>query len=118
MSISQSGATGLERLIWLKYYIVLKRQISFNLELDPVKNTHYIKKASNKSLELNFIHKSLLAHMSVSPPPPQSGAMGAKRLIWLKYYIVLKWQITFRRILVCVNVYTCVCKVPSNGLNA
>ncbi len=30
--------------------------------------------------------------MSISP---RSGARGLKRLIWLKYYIVLKWQITF-----------------------
>ncbi len=40
--------------------------------------------------------------MSVSP---QSGAGGCERLIWLKYYIVLKWQITFRRILVIGDKY-------------
>ncbi len=40
----QSGARGLERLIWLKYYIVLKMQITFNLGLSAAKNTHYIKK--------------------------------------------------------------------------
>ncbi len=45
MSISPgSGARGLERLIWLKYCFVLKRQNTFNLELYAVKNTHQIKK--------------------------------------------------------------------------
>ncbi len=34
--------------------------------------------------------------MSISsPPPPQSGAIGRKRLIWLKYYNVMKQQIRF-----------------------
>ncbi len=51
------------------------------------------KKASNKScLELNFIQKNQRAHISVSP---QSGARGCEGLIQLKYYIVLKRQITF-----------------------
>ncbi len=46
MSISpQSGAGGLERLTWLKYYIVLKLQITFNLGLNAAKNTHYIEKS-------------------------------------------------------------------------
>ncbi len=32
MSIaSRDGARQLERLIWMKYYIVLKRQITFNI---------------------------------------------------------------------------------------
>ncbi len=45
MSISpQSGAKGLERLIWLKCFIVLKRQITFNLGLTATKNVYYIKK--------------------------------------------------------------------------
>ncbi len=40
MSIpSQSGASGQERLIWLKYYIVLKRQITFNLGWNADKST-------------------------------------------------------------------------------
>ncbi len=39
MSISAiSEARGLERLIWLKYYIVLKHQNTFNLELNATKN--------------------------------------------------------------------------------
>ncbi len=42
---SQSGARGLERLIWLKHYIVLKRQITFNLGLNAAKNMHHIKKS-------------------------------------------------------------------------
>ncbi len=46
MSIShRSRAWELERLIWLKYYIVLKRQITFNLRLNTAKNTHHLKKS-------------------------------------------------------------------------
>ncbi len=33
---------GLERLIWLKYYDVQKRQITFTLGLDVAKNTDYM----------------------------------------------------------------------------
>ncbi len=54
MSISssvQSGARGLERLIWLKYYIGLKLQITFTLGLNAAKNTHYIEKVSNKTAQ-------------------------------------------------------------------
>ncbi len=40
-----SGARGLERLIWLKYYIVQKLRITFKLELNADKSTHYIKKS-------------------------------------------------------------------------
>ncbi len=35
--------------------------------------------------------------------PPPCGGRGLERLI---YYIVLKWQITFMCMLVCVNAYT------------
>ncbi len=47
MSISpQSGVRRLERLIWLKYYIVLKKQIiTFNLGLNTDKNTDYTEKS-------------------------------------------------------------------------
>ncbi len=46
MSISpRSGARGLERLIWLKYYIVLNQQITFNLGPNAAKNTHLIEKS-------------------------------------------------------------------------
>ncbi len=42
--------------------------MKFSLELNVAKNTHYIKKASNKSCsELNFVHKIPRAHMSISP---------------------------------------------------
>ncbi len=45
MSISpQSGARGLEKLIWLKYYNEQKRQITFTLGLNAVKNTPYMRK--------------------------------------------------------------------------
>ncbi len=45
-----SRARDLERLIWLKYYIVLKLQITFNLDTfnfgsNATKNTYYIKKS-------------------------------------------------------------------------
>ncbi len=39
------GARGLEGLIRLQYYIVLKRQITFNLGLNTAKNTHHMKKS-------------------------------------------------------------------------
>ncbi len=39
----ENGGKGLERLIWLKYYIVLKWQITFNFGLNGAKNTHHIK---------------------------------------------------------------------------
>ncbi len=75
------------------------------------------KKAWNKSCsELNFIQKSSRRICLSVPPPLQSGARGQERLICLKYYMILKWQITFRHILACVNAYTFVCKVPSNIL--
>ncbi len=45
MSISdQSGPSGLERLIWLKYFNVLKWQIKFTLRLNAEKNTNYMEK--------------------------------------------------------------------------
>ncbi len=71
----QSGDRGLERLIWLKYYIALNWRITFNLGLNAAKNTHPIKKASNKSCsELNFVQKSPWAHMSIPPPEWSKGA--------------------------------------------
>ncbi len=56
----RNGARDLERLIWLKYYFVLKWQNIFNLELNTAKSMHHIKKkGSNKSCsELNFVQKS------------------------------------------------------------
>ncbi len=51
------------------------------------------KKDSNKRCsKLNFVKKTLQAHMSISP---RSDARELERLIWLKYYFVLKWQNTF-----------------------
>ncbi len=44
----RSGATRLERLIWLKYYNVQKRQIIFTLGLNAAKNTDFMKKAEVK----------------------------------------------------------------------
>ncbi len=39
------GARGVEKLIQLKYYVVLKRRITINLGLNAAKNTHHIKKS-------------------------------------------------------------------------
>ncbi len=53
MSISpKSGARGLERLIQLKYNVVLKRQITINLGLNTAKSSIALKKASNKSYSI------------------------------------------------------------------
>ncbi len=55
-----SGARGLERLIQLKYYVVLKRQITINLGLNAAKNMHYIKKkgsSKSDSIRNNFYLK-------------------------------------------------------------
>ncbi len=85
----RSGVRGLQWLIWLKYYNVQKRQITFTLWLDTAKNTDYMEKTSDKScLELNFLQKSQWAHMSTFP---QSGTRGLQRLMSLKYYNVEKW---------------------------
>ncbi len=68
MSISpRSGARGLEKLIWLKYNIILKRENTFALGLNAAKICITYKKASDKGcLELNFVQKSLRAHISIS----------------------------------------------------
>ncbi len=51
----RSGARGLEKLIWLKYF-VLKRKNIFNSEINTAKSMRQIKKAPNKSCsELNFV---------------------------------------------------------------
>ncbi len=69
MSISpKSGAMELQKSVCLKSYNAQKREIRFTLGLNAAKNTHYMKKALNKScLEMNFLQKSLRAHMSISP---------------------------------------------------
>ncbi len=60
MSISPwSGARGFERLMGLKYFYVLKRQITVTLGLNSDKNTDYMEKALSKScLELHFLQTS------------------------------------------------------------
>ncbi len=45
-----SEAAGLKRLIWLKYYFVLKWKDTFNLGLNAAKNTHHIKKRFKQKL--------------------------------------------------------------------
>ncbi len=94
MSISHwSGDRRLERYASLKYYNVEKQKSRFTLGLDAAENTHCIKKGSNKcGLELNFVQKSLQAHMSIYP---QSGARGLERYLFFKYYNVEKWKSRF-----------------------
>ncbi len=89
ISISpQSGARWLDRLIWLKYYNVQKRQIIFTSEMNVVKNTDFMKKALSQScLKLNFQQKSHWLHMSISS---WSRARWLKRLTCSKYYNVGK----------------------------
>ncbi len=52
----QSGAKGLWRLIWLKYYNVQKRQITFILGPNTVKNMNYLEKTSSKSFLKKFVN--------------------------------------------------------------
>ncbi len=47
-----SEASGLEKMIWLKYYT--ERQITFNLGLNADKNTNFLKNGS----EFNFLQKT------------------------------------------------------------
>ncbi len=55
-----SGASGLQRSIYLKSYNVQKWEIRFTLGLNAAKNTHYIKKPSNKNCPVfNFVQISL-----------------------------------------------------------
>ncbi len=62
----RSGARGLERLVGSKSYYVQKQQIIFSLGIYAAKNTHHMKKASNKSCsKLNFVQKSPRAHLSI-----------------------------------------------------
>ncbi len=81
LSLLRVELGGLERLICLKYDIVLKCQIAFNLGLSVAKNTQHTKKASIKSSsELNFVQKSPRAHMFISS---KSGTRGLERSLWL-----------------------------------
>ncbi len=64
MSISpRSGARGLERFPSLKYYNVLKRESRFNLGLNAVKNTHYIKKCFKLFRIEFYTKKSVVANV-------------------------------------------------------
>ncbi len=62
-------ARGLERFLSLKNNYVQKQGSRFSFGFDATKNTHRIEKALNKSCsKLNFVQKSPLVHMSISPP--------------------------------------------------
>ncbi len=82
----RSGARALERLLWLLYGTETANYI--HLWLNSAKNTHYFKKLQMKVVQ----KKSPGACIFIST---RSGAMTLERLIWLKYNIVLKLQITF-----------------------
>ncbi len=67
----QREARGLERLIRLKYYFVLKWQNTFISGLNAAKTTHQIKKALR--VVLNWIlYKKVHGHICLSPPPEWS----------------------------------------------
>ncbi len=69
ISISpRSGAMGLQRLPFLKYYNVLEWEKRFILWLNGAKNTYDIKKC----LELNFLQKTQRS-ISLSPPVVELG---------------------------------------------
>ncbi len=94
MSISlQSGARGLERYQSLEYYDVEKPKVD-SLWGSMVPKINIIsKKGLNKCCsELNFVQKSLQAHLSISN---QSGARGLERYPSLKYYNVEKRKSRF-----------------------
>ncbi len=60
------GARGLQRLPFSKYKNVQKRQSRFTLVFDTAKNTHYVKKASNKICSgFNLVQKSHGTHTSI-----------------------------------------------------
>ncbi len=91
MSISPKiGDRGFKRSVCLKSYNVQKKEIGFTSGFNAAKNTHYIKKTSNKSCsELNFVQTNPGARMSISPT---SRAGGLKRSVHLKCYNVQKWK--------------------------
>ncbi len=72
----QSGARGLKRLIWLKYYT--ERQITFNLALYVDKNTNLkIKGLSKNGSEFNSYKK---LNECICPSPPGIGQWGSSLL--------------------------------------
>ncbi len=89
VSISpKCGARGLERLLCLKYYNVLKRENRLTLKLNVVKNSDHMKENLKwKLLRIQFPKRTQWAPMSISP---QCGARRLERLLCLKYYNVMK----------------------------
>ncbi len=72
MSISPwSGARGLERLMWLKYYFALKWQNIFNSGLNVAKNTHQIKNI--KIVENEISHKKVNGRICLPPTGMELG---------------------------------------------
>ncbi len=69
MSISPcSGARGLERFTLLKYYIVQKWQITFNLGLNAAENTCHIQKSFKwKWFRIKFRKKKIHERICLSP---------------------------------------------------
>ncbi len=82
-----SGAWGaVERSIWLKHNIVLRRENTFTLGLNAAKNTH-LKKLQIKVARDRILYKKVREQICLSPHPSPEWSLGFERLIWLKYYI-------------------------------
>ncbi len=74
MSISHRGvARGLERLIWLKYYVLLKRQITFNLGLNADKIPIIRENVQIKIVQNSISYKKLSGCIFIFP---RSGSRG------------------------------------------
>ncbi len=70
------SSKGFQRSGCLKSFNVQKYEIRFTLALSAANNTHYIKKASNKSCsELNFVQKSQWTRICLSTPRVEPGAL-------------------------------------------
>ncbi len=90
MSISnQSGAMTLERSIWLKYNIVLKLQIIFNLGLLP-KIRITSKKASMTIVQNWISYRKVRECICLSPHRAKLGASKD----WYGCYIIWYWNCT------------------------
>ncbi len=86
----QSRARGLERfLLLLKYYTVRKRKITFNL------GAKIRIKSKKVSTEICLESRKKVPERICLSPPPRSETRWLERVIFLKYYSVRKWPITF-----------------------
>ncbi len=83
----RSGARAFERLIWLKYNIVLKLQITFNLGLlTKIRITS--KKGSKRVVRNWILYKKVRQRICLSPNRAELGASKD----WYSYYIIWYWN--------------------------